>query len=98
MWRYPARTEPPMPASNLLAQIRASGLLTPAQLDELGRLPEAKSADLRPLAVAVSDRGWLTKFQLNTIASGGGKNLVAGPYVLLGRLGEGGLGHVYKAE
>jgi serine/threonine-protein kinase len=43
-------------------------------------------------------RAWLTPFQVNHIFQGHGAQLVMGPYVLLERLGEGGVGHVYKAK
>src|SRR5262249_9788347 len=41
---------------------------------------------------------WLTRYQLNVIAQGRGKDLILGPYLLLDRLGEGGMGQVYKAR
>jgi serine/threonine protein kinase len=85
-------------APSFLDQIRGSGLLNDAQLDELGQCPEARDAAPTPLARVVFQRGWLTRFQLNTIAAGRGKDLRVGPYVLLDRLGEGGMGMVYKAR
>jgi serine/threonine-protein kinase len=81
----------------LLDQLRASGLLQPAQLEELAGLPEAQNPDPRALARQVLQRGWLTCFQLTQAAQGRGKELHVGPYVLLDRLGEGGMGQVFKA-
>jgi WD40 repeat protein/tRNA A-37 threonylcarbamoyl transferase component Bud32 len=82
----------------LLDQLRASGLLQPAQVEELARLPEARNPEPRALARQVLQRGWLTRFQLTQAAQGRGKDLHVGPYVLLDRLGEGGMGQVFKAQ
>ena len=78
--------------------LRASGLLTDAQLAELAKLPEARDPAPTPLARVIFQRGWLTRFQLNMIAAGSAKGLTVGPYTILDRLGEGGMGMVYKAR
>jgi serine/threonine protein kinase/WD40 repeat protein len=82
----------------LLDQLRESGLLQPAQLEQLARLPEAKAFDSLPLARQVDKRGWLTRYQLRQIAQGRGKDLRIGPYILQDKLGEGGMGQVFKAK
>jgi WD40 repeat protein/serine/threonine protein kinase len=82
----------------LFDQLRASGLLEPATLEELGRLPEAANPDPRALGRLLLQRGLLTRFQINLVAQGRGKDLLVGPYVVLDRLGEGGMGQVYKAQ
>jgi serine/threonine-protein kinase len=81
-----------------LDQLRESGLLTPGQLEELARLPQAREADPRALARQVRHRGWLTRFQLTQIAQGQAQALHIGPYLVLDRLGEGGMGQVFKAQ
>ncbi len=81
-----------------LDQLKESQLLEPAQLDELAKLPEAKDADPRRLAKQVFQRGWLTKYQINQVVAGKAKDLFVGQYVLLERLGEGGMGQVFKAQ
>jgi WD40 repeat protein/tRNA A-37 threonylcarbamoyl transferase component Bud32 len=82
----------------LFDRLRESGLLEAAQLEQLAKLPEAKDADPRGLAKQVLRRGWLTRFQLNVVAQGKAAELSVGPYVLLDRLGEGGMGQVFKAR
>jgi serine/threonine-protein kinase len=82
----------------LLDQLRASGLLQPAQLQELTRLPEAKDRDPRGLARLVVQRGWLTRYQIVQVAQGRARDLHIGPYLVLDRLGEGGMGQVFKAQ
>jgi serine/threonine-protein kinase len=81
-----------------LDQLRESELLAPGQLEEISSLPEAQNADVRPLARRLFQRGWLTRYQINQIAQGRAKDLIIGPYVLLDRIGEGGMGQVFKAR
>jgi serine/threonine protein kinase len=73
-------------------------LLTPIQLEETtGRLL-LQFPDSRDLARELLRRDWLTAFQINQLANGRGADLVLGPYILLERLGEGGMGQVFKAR
>jgi serine/threonine protein kinase/WD40 repeat protein len=87
-----------MSQATLLERLRSSEILAADKLDDLARLPEAQEADPRALAKVLLKRGWLTRFQINQVASGRGKELLVGSYLLLDRLGEGGMGQVFKAQ
>jgi serine/threonine protein kinase len=77
--------------------LRQHRLLTAAQLEELTRnLHEFSTA--RVLAQELLKASWLTPFQVNQLFNGRGGDLVLGPYILMERLGEGGVGHVFKAR
>ena len=89
-----------MPAerqATLLERLRECELLGAGPLDELGKLPEASDPDPRALGRVLLQRKFLSRFQINLVAQGKGKELRVGPYVLLDKLGEGGMGLVFKA-
>src|SRR5438132_1006063 len=71
--------------------------LEPAQKSELRRFQESFS-DPRTLAKELLQRGWLTAFQVNQLFQGKAEGLVLGPYLLLERLGRGGMGQVFMAR
>src|SRR5438105_3496546 len=82
----------------LLDRLRECELLEPAQLEELAKLPEARDPDPRVLARILLQRRLLSKFQINQAAQGKGKELRIGQFLLLDKLGEGGMGQVFKAK
>jgi hypothetical protein len=87
-----------MAGSTLLDRLRTTEILSADQLEELAGLSEAGDPDPRVLGKVILQRGWLTTFQISLIAAGKGKELFLGSYVLLDRLGEGGMGQVFKAR
>ncbi|HMF19518.1 MAG TPA: serine/threonine-protein kinase, partial [Gemmataceae bacterium] len=83
--------------ASLLVTLREHKLLEGAPEAEIGAL-QGQFQDARLLAKELIARGWLTPFQVNQVFQGRAADLLLGSYVLLERIGEGGMGQVFKAR
>jgi serine/threonine-protein kinase len=85
-------------ATELVEALAAFHVLGPEQLNKLRRAVQGRAPDVRALARELLNQGSLTAYQANLLLQGRGAELVLGPYLLLDRLGEGGMGQVFKAR
>jgi eukaryotic-like serine/threonine-protein kinase len=99
---------PPMPTGTpaalssastaLVTALRQHRLLGPGQLEEVSQSLQARFPEPTDLARELMLRGWLTPYQAHRLLQGRGQELVLGQYVVLARLGQGGMGQVFKAR
>ncbi len=77
-----------------------AGLLPPEEIAALKQRipPDQLLGDFQPLAHELVKQGKLTAYQAQMLYQGDGKSLVMGNYVIVDKLGQGGMGVVLKAE
>ncbi len=86
--------------AQFIKSLTSSGLMTAAQVDDfVDSLPaENKPTDGAELARLLVRNKKLTRFQAQAVYQGKGTGLILGDYVVLDRIGQGGMGQVYKAQ
>lgn len=101
LWLLPSvleAIETPPTIFNLVRAIEASKILNAEQLKELKEELQGKFTETRALGWHLIERGWVTSYQINQLILGRGEELTLGEYVVLDRLGEGGMGRVLKGR
>lgn len=84
-------------AEELIEALGTSRLFSDKQLAALKRELEPVGLDLRAVLQFLHDKKNLSYYQLKKLLHGKGSELVIGPYIITDRLGDGGMGKVYRA-
>ena len=82
---------------SLVDALRTKPILRPDQLQELLKTYAPAHSDTQELARTLIRLRWITIYQAKKLVSGKANELVVGQYVILDKLGGGGMGRVFKA-
>lgn len=88
----------PLSADDLIERLNDSGLIPAKALQSVRENLPTDSADARSLAQELIRLKKLTHWQASVLLEEGSEPLVLGDYVILHRIGEGGMGQVYQAR
>ncbi|MGE3407572.1 MAG: protein kinase [Pirellulales bacterium] len=82
---------------SVVKQLTDSGIVAPGKLENFVP-PKASPKDGEELLRELYKQNLLTKFQAQQVAAGKGRALILGNYLVLDKIGAGGMGQVFKAE
>ena len=85
-------------AESLIDALRASGLFNSEQLKATIADLRASSGDIQTLFKLLIQKKHLTSYQVRKVIIGKASELVMGPYIITEKLGEGGMGKVFRAR
>src|SRR5436190_17409003 len=86
-----------VPLEKFVQQLEDSGIVSGDTLKNF-LPPKASPQSAEELALELVRHKKLTKFQAEEVSRGKGKSLVLGNYVLMEKIGAGGMGQVFKAR
>jgi serine/threonine protein kinase len=94
------RTTMPVSVDDLCSRLTTSKLLAAEEVESfLSSLsPSQRPEDGESFAALLVKMGKLTRFQAANLCAGTGEKLLLGNYVILDKLGQGGMGAVFKAQ